>query len=327
MPSDRADPRIIALDWGTTSLRAYLLGEGGLVLDRRSEALGILQIPERDFAGVFDTVTRDWRARHGDMPAIASGMIGSAQGWLEVPYVDVPADVDAVARALAVEPESGLRIVPGLAQRDPVPDVMRGEETQLFGAMTHSALLARAGRVVLPGTHSKWARVADGRIEAFATYMTGELFAVLRGHSILGRLAGADSSSGMAAGPAFLRGVRTARDATAGLASFLFSARSAVLIGDLPAEDSLDYLSGLLIGDEVRSGLAIGEPPRAIIGEPALCQRYIAALAQFDIRDVELLGDTGPAGLWHIGRHALDALQRADGASRRPVSDRVNKLG
>jgi 2-dehydro-3-deoxygalactonokinase len=312
----------MALDWGTTTLRAYLLGDDGVVLDGRSEPLGILQIPARDFAGVFRTVTAEWTDRHPGLPAIASGMIGSAQGWIEAPYVDVPADVGAVVRKLVAEPASGLRIVPGLAQRGLAPDVMRGEETQLFGAMTHSRSHSRDGRVVLPGTHSKWARVANGRIEEFTTYMTGELFAVLRGHSILGRLADPAQPAGTAAGPAFLRGVRAAGHAPDGLASLLFSARSAVLVADLPAAESLDYLSGLLIGDEVRSGLAAGDAPRSIIGDPALGERYFVALRELGAGDVELLGDTSPAGLWQIGRHAFPALQRADGSSRRPVSGR-----
>jgi 2-dehydro-3-deoxygalactonokinase len=322
MSSDRAASRLIALDWGTTSLRAYLLGDGGVVLDRRSEPLGILQVPRGEFARVFRSVTSAWTDRHAGLPAIASGMIGSAQGWIEAPYVDVPADAGAIVRTLVTEPESGLLIVPGLAQRGAAPDVMRGEETQLLGAMTVSPSVARGGRVVLPGTHSKWARVADGRIEGFTTYMTGELFAVLRGHSILGRLADPSSPAGTAVGPAFLRGVRVAGDAEGGLAAQLFSTRAAVLVGDLLARESLEYLSGLLIGDEVRSGLASGERPRALVGEPALCERYRAALGAFGVGEVEILGDTSPAGLWHIGRHALGELQRADGSSRRPVSGR-----
>ena len=323
MSSDRPASRLIALDWGTTSLRAYLLGVGGEVLDRRSEPLGILQVRGGDFAGVFETVTTQWRAGDPDLPAIASGMIGSAQGWLEAPYVDVPADVGAVARALATEPRSGLRIVPGLAQRGAAPDVMRGEETQLFGAMSQSSALAGGGTVVLPGTHSKWARIADGRVEGFRTYMTGELFAVLRGHSILGRLADPSAALAAAPGAAFMSGVRVAGEGS-GLADVLFSARSAVLVGELPAADSLEYLSGLLIGDEVRSALAAGERPRAIIGERSLCDRYVAVLRELGGGAVEALGDTAPAGLWNIGRHAFPQLQRADGSSRRSVSDRAN---
>ena len=324
MSSDHAPARLIALDWGTTSLRAYLLGDDGAVLDRRSEQLGILQIPGRDFAGVFRRVIGEWHARHPGLPAIASGMIGSAQGWIEAPYVNVPADLDAVARTLAIQPDTGLRVVPGLAQRSGAPDVMRGEETQLFGAMTRSPMLARGGTVVLPGTHSKWARVAGGRIQGFTTFMTGELFAVLRDHSILGRLADPTSPAGTGTDRAFLRGVQVARDATSGLMSMLFSARSAVLVGDLPAAESLEYLSGLLIGEEVRAALGSGEVPRAIIGEPTLCARYLSALREFGVGDVELLGDTSAAGLWQIGRQAFPVLQRAEGSSRRPVSGRAD---
>ena len=177
---------------------------------------------------------------------------------------------------------------------------------------------------MLPGTHSKWVRISDGRIQGFTTYMTGELFAVLRGHSILGRLADPAASAGTAVGPGFLRGVRVARDASGALSSLLFSARSAVLAGDLPATESLDYLSGLLIGDELRWGLAAGEPPLAIVGDPTLGERYVAALREFDVGDVELLGDTSPAGLWEIGRRAFSDLQRDEGASRRPVSGRAD---
>jgi 2-dehydro-3-deoxygalactonokinase len=321
MSADRV-ARLIALDWGTTSLRAYLLGDGGLVLDRRAEPSGILQIADRDFAAVFDAVTARWRAGHPGLPAIAAGMIGSAQGWVEAPYVDSPADVESVAERLSIVPTTGLRIVPGLAQRGENPDVMRGEETQLFGAMGELASLAD-DTVVLPGTHSKWARLANGRIVAFTTYMTGELFSVMRQHSILGRLTDHVAEEG-APGPAFVRGVRHARDSAGGLASLVFSARSAVLVGDLPAADSLEYLSGLLIGDEVRSGLAAGNRPRALVGNPSLCARYAAAFGELDARDVAILGDTAPAGLWRIALHAFPELQRANGSSRRPVSDRVN---
>jgi 2-dehydro-3-deoxygalactonokinase len=311
--------RLIALDWGTTSLRAYLLGDGGAILERRSEPLGILHVPERDFGAAFDRVTQEWRARSPSVPAVASGMIGSAQGWIEAPYASVPADLDSVVRALVTVPGTGLLIVPGIAQRGGVPDVMRGEETQIFGAMARSAALASESVAVLPGTHSKWARVARGRVERFTTYITGEMFGVLSRHSILGRLADA-SADDTAPGEAFRRGVRHARDVAAGLASLVFSARSAVLVGDLPAEDSLEYLSGVLIGDEIRSGLANGDRPRVLIGEPALCHRYAIALGEFGVAEIEMAGDTAPAGLWQIALRAIPELQRADGASRRPVS-------
>jgi 2-dehydro-3-deoxygalactonokinase len=216
-----------------------------------------------------------------------------------------------------------MRIVAGLAQRGRAPDVMRGEETQLFGVMVEVPALAEEAVVVLPGTHSKWARLARGRIEGFTTYMTGELFAVLSRHSLLGRLADA-ASADVAAGAAFARGVRHARDTGAALASLVFAARSAVLVGDLAAADSLAYLSGILIGDEVRAGRARGALPHALVGDPALCARYAAALDAFGVGGVAVLGDTAPAGLWAIARHAFPELQRADASSRRPVSGRAS---
>jgi 2-dehydro-3-deoxygalactonokinase len=321
--SARSAPQLIALDWGTTSLRGYLLGDDGSVLERRTEPLGILQVPERDFRAAFDVTTREWRDRDPALPAIASGMIGSAQGWIEAPYTSLPADIDSVAHSLAAVPEVGLQIIPGLVQRGGAPDVMRGEETQLFGAMSRTRVLEDGGVAVLPGTHSKWARVEGRGIIGFTTYMTGELFAVLSRHSILGRLAmptGDDAEPGSA----FARGVRHARDATGGLASVLFSARSAVLASDLRAEHSLEYLSGMLIGDEVRAGLASGDRPRMLIGEPALCARYAAAFGEFGVGEIAMLGDTAPAGLWEIALRASPELQRASRSSRRPVSDDEN---
>jgi 2-dehydro-3-deoxygalactonokinase len=321
--SARSVPRLVALDWGTTSLRAYLLGDDGSVLERRTEPLGILQVPERDFRAAFDVTTREWRERYPALPAIASGMIGSAQGWMEAPYTSLPADIESVASSLATVPGVGLRIVPGLAQRGAAPDVMRGEETQLLGAMCTTPVLGDGGVAVLPGTHSKWARVAGRTILGFTTFMTGELFAVLSRHSILGRLT-APTGDAVEPGPAFARGVRYARAATGGLASVLFSARSAVLAGDLRAEDSLEYLSGMLIGDEVRAGLARGDRPRMLIGEPALCARYAAAFGEFGVEEIAMLGDAAPAGLWEIALRAFPELQRASRSSRRPVSDDVN---
>jgi 2-dehydro-3-deoxygalactonokinase len=322
MSADRGAGRLIALDWGTSSLRAYLLGDDGEVLEQRAAPSGILQVPERDFTAVFASITEPWRQRPSPLPSIACGMIGSAQGWIEAAYADAPADATAVAVRSATVPEVGLLIVPGVAQRGRSPDVMRGEETQLFGAMAQRPEIGRAGVVVLPGTHSKWVHLDGGRIDRFTTYMTGELFAVLTRHSILGRFA--QGSEARADSNAFERGVRHAGDVTNGLASVLFSARAAVLVGDLAPSDSLEYLSGLLIGDEVRAGLASGARPAALIGDEVLCRRYAAALSLLGAGSVELLGDTAAAGLWEMARRVIPELQRADGSSRRPVSDRVH---
>jgi 2-dehydro-3-deoxygalactonokinase len=320
-----ATARLIALDWGTTSLRAYLLGDAGRILDRRTEPMGILNVANRDFGKVLDAITVEWRAAGGDLPVIASGMIGSAQGWIQAPYVDAPAGLGTIARGVVEGPGSSLRVVPGVAQRGASADVMRGEETQIFGMLAHRPELGGRSTLVLPGTHSKWVRVTDGAIDRFTTYMTGELFSVLRSHSILGRLAaGASEPNAEAAAAAFARGVRRAADASDGLAGLLFSARSGVLVGDLGAEDSLEYLSGILIGDEVRAGLARGDRPDAIIGEPVLCARYVAALESFGVHEVAVVDDAAPAGLWSIASLAIPTLQRGGGSSRRSVSGRAN---
>jgi 2-dehydro-3-deoxygalactonokinase len=294
---------LVALDWGTSSLRAYLLGDGGRVLDRRAEPWGILQVPERNFRGAFERITADWSTAEDPLPAIASGMIGSAQGWIEAPYVDLPAGLEQLAGGLAPVPGTTMRIVPGIAQRASSPDVMRGEETQIIGALAEEPGLAN-GLVVLPGTHSKWVRLAGGRVREFTTYMTGELFAVLRSHSILGRLAPVGVGEPGAEPEAFARGVLAAQRSPNGLGPLLFSARASVLVGDLAAGSSLEFLSGLLIGDELRAGLAAGQRPAALIGDLALCERYVAAFALLGIAPVPIVEDAAPAGLWAIAQHA-----------------------
>jgi 2-dehydro-3-deoxygalactonokinase len=182
---------------------------------------------------------------------------------------------------------------------------MRGEETQIVGALAAHPELADAV-LVLPGTHSKWVETSKARIGRFTTFMTGELFAVLSGASILGRLARDARREATAEmnEEAFARGVAAARGASGGLAPNLFSARAQVLGGRLAPEASLAYLSGLLIGDEVRSGLAGGARPQALIGEASLCERYLAALALFGVEAVPVIGDAAPAGLWAIAQHA-----------------------
>ena len=290
------EPKLIGVDWGTSSLRAYLLGAGGVVLDRTSAPRGIMAVEDGRFGDALDAAIAPWR---GQAPILLAGMIGSRQGWREAPYVACPATLAALAAA--VLPASGdvPAIVPGVLQGGTLPGVMRGEETQIMGAITSGA----DARVVLPGTHSKWVTVRGGRIERFRTFMTGELFAVLRRHSILGRFVTGEPAAGDGASDAFRRGVETARTAGEGIGALLFTARSLVLTGQLEPDASLDYLSGLLIGDEI--GHAIADAPGTItlIGDPALCALYRAALRPFDIEAV-LADDAAPVGLWRIATAA-----------------------
>jgi 2-dehydro-3-deoxygalactonokinase len=312
---DHSVPALVGLDWGTSFLRAYLYGGDGTVLERRARPWGIQHLPDGGYPAAFRGIAGDWREQCPTIPVLAAGMVGSRQGWREVPYVACPADPDTIAAGIvAFDTECGvLHLVPGISQAGDAPDVMRGEEAQIVGAIVREPALAEDSLLVLPGTHCKWARIQDGRVVRFTTYLTGELFAMLRDHSIIGRPArdaakeaAKDAAATMpVCGDAFGRGVRTVRDGgAAGIAGKLFTTRSLYLAGDLQVSDTLDYLSGLLIGEELRSvraGLGSDRwPPCVLLGEPSLCSRYREALAAFGAADVRSLEDTGPVGLWQI---------------------------
>jgi 2-dehydro-3-deoxygalactonokinase len=304
---------LIALDWGTSSLRAYLMANGGQIVEHRSRPWGVMHTPDGDFAKALQGVAGDWIERMPNAAIIAAGMIGSKQGWHEVAYRCCPvglADLAAGIEAFAVTDRVRLHLVPGVAKRGEIPDVMRGEETQIIGALEQAPKLNAGAQLVMPGTHSKWVRIREGAIENFITYMTGELFAVLRDHSILGRplREAAEPVAGCASRGAcreFARGVSTARaSGVTGLIPLLFSARTLHLTGQLDAAGSVDYLSGLLIGEELRCGLTqrstVDAPPLMLIGDPKLCDRYQLAFDIFGISDVPMLITTSPVGLWRI---------------------------
>src|SRR5947209_12245470 len=166
-------PHLIGLDWGTTSCRAYLIGADGIVLDRQTDGPGILKVEQGHFGPWLDSMIGGWIATHGPAPVILSGMIGSRQGWKEAPYARCPAGTNDIVKTLAEFEWSELSIalVPGLStENDGMPDVMRGEETQVFGAL---ALSAKSEELfLLPRTHSKWTEVRDNRIMSFRTSMT-----------------------------------------------------------------------------------------------------------------------------------------------------------
>lgn len=314
--------QLIALDWGTTSLRAYKLGFGGQVLEQRSLSSGIMQLPKtpRIIAGqecadgfelAFDEACGDWLDAQPDLPVIACGMVGSAQGWREAAYCDTPANVANLGTSLqTVRSLRGVdvHIVPGVIQRSRLPNVMRGEETQVLGVLQH--LLSGAGNdllIGLPGSHSKWVEVADGCIVHFDTFMTGEVFAVLSEHSILGRT---QQRGGSFDGEAFDRGLRVAlsADGEIGPLSTLFSARSLGLTGELSAVAQPDYLSGLLIGHEL-SALAnvqrhrrnsVHLPSIILIGNSQLCARYSRALDACGFARVTLAEQATERGLWQL---------------------------
>ena len=275
---------MIGVDWGTTQLRAYRIDASGRVLASRSAPKGIMAVQNGAFAQTLEEAIGDWLDQEAE-PILMSGMIGSRQGWVEAPYALCPARPAQVAQALVeVTWGSGRRgfICPGLTcrDRDGVPDVMRGEEVQMFGAL--DALAGAAGSAIChPGTHSKHVKIEDGAVAGFRTYMTGEVFSVLREHSILGRT--------MAEGPpdwqAFEQGVARASN-SGGLLHHLFGARTRVLMSELAPAAEADYLSGMLIGHEIHA--AGGTGPVLVVGAQALAERYQRAF-QLCGRDARVL--------------------------------------
>jgi 2-dehydro-3-deoxygalactonokinase len=266
--------RLVAVDWGTSSLRGALLDPDGRVLDERSHPRGILGVAPGGFAEVFETLFADWMRPSGTR-CLISGMAGSRQGWVEAPYCACPAGLAEIrGRIMEIEP-ARIAIVPGLSdEHDGIPDVMRGEETQILGAMALTGL--RDGLFALPGTHSKWARVDNGRITGFRTFMTGEFYALLSRHSILSRTLDASAALDEAA---FLRGAARSGNGQ-GLLHNAFGARTLRLFERMTAQELASYLSGLLIGEELRTPSLDGAGEVVLIGAPALTQRYLLALRE-----------------------------------------------
>lgn len=267
-------PSLIAVDWGTTRLRAYLVDDAGRVIDRIGVDEGIMAVPPGAFPATLRRHVGRWLSEHAGIPVVLAGMVGSRNGWIEVPYLPCPTSVYEIAAALApVDLGDGLQahIVPGLSTRDAagVPDVMRGEETKVAGCDVADGL------VVTPGTHAKWIRMKAGRIEGFATFMTGDFYGAFMDHTILGKLAEEPADEA-----GFARGLEAA-GRPGGLTHQAFSARTLVLMGDMSGPEVGPFLSGLLIGSEVRHALTIGDAAGAItvVSEGAVARGYEQALA------------------------------------------------
>ncbi len=264
---------LVAVDWGSSSLRGALLGDDGRVHEERSAPRGILTVPPGGFAVVFQELFADWMRAAGTT-CLISGMAGSKLGWAEAPYCACPAGLSEVAQKIIDIEPGRIAIVPGLVEKhDGVPDVMRGEEVQIFGAMALTGL--DSGLFVLPGTHNKWARIENGRVMGFRTCMTGEFYALLAQHSILSHTIDASADLHEAA---FLQGVARAGNGE-GLLHNAFGARTLSLFDCMPAGQLASYLSGLLIGEELRtqSLQSVGKD-LVLVGASALTQRYALAL-------------------------------------------------
>jgi 2-dehydro-3-deoxygalactonokinase len=287
---DSAAADLIAVDWGTSRFRAYLLA-ASRVLDTAESGQGVAGLARDAFPEVLSERCGPWLAR-GAPPIAMAGMVGSRNGWLEAPYVEAPCGPAALAAALVRVPDVPTWIVPGVIQRGPAGsvDVMRGEETLALGAGAADGLLC------LPGTHSKWVVMAGGGIVAFATFVTGELYGVLRDQAFIARLAAdEEASSGFAQG-------LDAAPGCGGLLHGLFAARSRVLGGTLAPAEVRPFLSGLLIATEIRDALARfpGADTVHLVADPPLAELYRAALARHGVAVVVIA--TGPAFVAGIRR-------------------------
>ena len=276
MNSVASEPALIGVDWGTSSLRAFLIGTQGEVLDAVSSAEGIMQIAGESFEAILERLIAPWVI--GAKPAIlASGMITSRNGWVETPYSELPMGVHGLAQTLVShDMTSGARIhfVTGASiEHGGRPDVMRGEETQIVGA---SALGFNDGIFVMPGTHSKWVQVAGGQIVDFSTYLTGEIFAALKGHTILGKLMEGNDFSD----DAFKMGVAAGLDERANILHKLFHVRALPLMGKIARHATEDYMSGLLIGTEIADATRSAQDVSSVtlVGRSDLSDRYEIAL-------------------------------------------------
>jgi 2-dehydro-3-deoxygalactonokinase len=253
----------LAVDWGTTNRRVFLI-EGGQVVRTERDDRGVTSV--RDFAAE----AADIRARFGELPMLMAGMVGSNIGWRAAPYVPAPAGIeDLAANLLRIDERTA--IVPGVSVMGPA-DVMRGEEVQLLGAVA-AGLVPGDALLAQPGTHCKWALMEGGRIAGFTTAMTGELFALLRKYGLLSAQLGEEVTLGQA----FLDGVEEGRKRD--LAASLFGIRAAKLLGERNDVDAASYASGLLIGSDVAARLErAGHDMVHILADRSLGSLYVAAI-------------------------------------------------
>jgi 2-dehydro-3-deoxygalactonokinase len=305
------DARCIGIDWGTSRFRAYLFNGAGQILERHVSDAGVARLAGEPFEAVLTREIGRWLTAHPAANVVASGMVGSRQGWMQTRYLECPVDLSTIARELERRGLGGrcIAFTPGLTRvaKDGMPDVMRGEEIQVLGSLEPLG----DGWCVLPGTHSKWVLVEAGHIVWFASFMSGELFDVLVRHSLLTESGAATEPGALGAGGAFARGLGYALETGAesgGLLKRLFSTRSLVARGELSKPEAREYLSGLIIGSEL--GEALGSLPGArpsrllVIGDPELSRRYVAAFARVGIAVTEGPVDAAASGHFSIAKSA-----------------------
>lgn len=288
---------MILIDWGSSAFRAWWLDGAGAVRAERTAALGVSKVQPGQFPAILERQIGDWAADDSG-PILAGGMVGSRQGWVEMPYLDCPADLGRLAahlQAVPWRPGRPVWLCPGLSCRDVsgVPDVMRGEEMQILGAAPEGADAC----LCLPGSHSKAAWLRDGRVERFTTAFTGELYALLRAQGLLASvMMAADAAFDE---PSFAAGLARSGE-PGGLLHHLFGVRTRALMAEISAAAAPDYLSGILIGHELRA--VAWSPPVIVVGATALTARYQKAFAFLGLAAEAGPADAARRGLLRIAR-------------------------
>lgn len=304
-------PSFVAGDWGTSHLRLFLCDDQGTTLDSASgPGASAVKIP---YADLFESLIKDWEARYGALPAVLCGMVGSSIGWVQTSYVACPANPESIIAGSIAVRAGRAHLLPGLRCRNRfnTADFMRGEETQILGALGLDATL-RIGMhlLCLPGTHTKWVLLEEGVIKEFLTAATGEAFGVLRDHSVLVRAA---ATPGEPSSAAFEEGMQRFYEfPQAPLLHRLFECRSRVLSGEMAASHATDFLSGLLIACDVFGALnlfadAVAEHSVRLIGTPRLTQAYAKALKFKGYAATQLDGATAALAGLTRARHLLFA--------------------
>jgi len=296
-------PTWIAVDWGTSNLRAWAMDSGGSALAEASSDQGMGQLAPEAFEPALMALIAPWLHGPGPMQVVACGMVGARQGWIEAPYATVPCPPTAPnpVRAPTRDPRIRVHVLPGLKQPRPA-DVMRGEETQVAGFLNPKF----DGVICLPGSHSKWVQVSAGEVVSFRTAMTGELFAALAEHSVLRHSVTSDDWDA----DAFASALSDTMSRPETLALGFFGLRAEALLNDLPPAAARARLSGLLIGAELAATRAywLGQQI-ALIGAPALCRLYHAALGAQGLSPIQTRGDAMTRAGLAAARNALKETQ------------------
>lgn len=305
------DASIVAVDWGSSRFRAYLLDGNGGIIGKTESNLGIFKAGKSGFADVLFSSCGRWFDHVPGLPVFMCGMVGSREGWIETEYLACPITVADLGKRLVRIPDTQdnpIYIVPGISSdKYAFTDVMRGEETQVFGLPRETC---SEGITCMPGTHSKWVSFSGDTINYFATFLTGELFSSVKTSGSIRPVIQHENFDE----DAFREGIRLSRK-PGGLSHHLFSIRSRLVAGESSCGAHASYLSGLLIGAEISAGLALFSVEYKInlVGNTSLLPQYDLAFSMFDIATTSMLSDQASVnGLWKLAAVSGQVLQPGD---------------